>query len=305
MNDTWNHCSVHKGTTATQYHKGLMQGMYDCSLIKVDDSMIDMKAVYIAQQLMLANVNPHRQSAAASASALFHLAYHGVPKKGAAKTEGCGEDGGHCEDREGHREEREEQGEHRDDHEKGYKPAVKDATKAKKGTEKIKDVTQSERGYRTIEKKKPKIEEGEAKSETDAEKIEKDEKKTGGMVHLENVNRTIEKDKAMIEEDTATNEKDAESNEEAATCEPDDRKIEKDNATTEKSTAKTEIETEKDAKENVASDTDANNLRLEMLRGKMLLIHMDDCPLHTVVCECEQLVLQRLQAVLDSMKVPA
>jgi hypothetical protein len=82
-NDPWNHDSKHKGIKAEQFNKGFKHGTRNCERIfpPFDNMEIDMKAVYIAQQLMLANNNQNRQCAAASTSALFHLAYQGGAKE--------------------------------------------------------------------------------------------------------------------------------------------------------------------------------------------------------------------------------
>ena len=77
-----------KGINAERFSKGFKQSTINYMPISslVDDLQIDKKAVYlqidkkavyIAQQLMLANTNQNRQCAAASTSALFHLAYRG------------------------------------------------------------------------------------------------------------------------------------------------------------------------------------------------------------------------------------
>ena len=82
-NDPWSQNSKHKSIKVEQFNKGFKHGMRNCEPFSppFDNMDIDMKAVYIAQQLMLANVNQNRQCAAASTSALSHLAYHGGAKE--------------------------------------------------------------------------------------------------------------------------------------------------------------------------------------------------------------------------------
>ena len=83
INDPWRLNSKHKGINAENCSKGFKPSILNCTPISslVDDMQIDKKAIYIAQQLMLANTNQNRQCAAASTSALFHLAYHGGAKE--------------------------------------------------------------------------------------------------------------------------------------------------------------------------------------------------------------------------------
>ena len=74
-NDPWSRTSKNKGIKVEQFNKGFKPANGNCERIAIpfEDMEIDMKAVYTAQQLMLANNSQNRQCAAASTSALFHL----------------------------------------------------------------------------------------------------------------------------------------------------------------------------------------------------------------------------------------